>query len=236
MNVLIVDDERKSRTLLNDMLQTFCKEVKNIHLAKDTNHARLILNEQEIDLVFLDIQMPDENGIEFLSTYDLIPFNFIFTTAYEQYALDAFKFGAIDYLLKPYNPERLILALERIKSQIQLKEKKAPILDRISIPTIEGFSIITIDEIEYLKAEGNYTKIYFNDRSNLLVSKNLKRFENQLSAQKFLRIHRSIMVRLDAIVNYKRGKITTVAVHSGAILEVSKNVKQELLSLLNIVE
>lgn len=236
MNVLIVDDERKSRTLLNDMLQTFCKEVKNIHLAKDTNHARLILNEQEIDLVFLDIQMPDENGIEFLSTYDLIPFNFIFTTAYEQYALDAFKFGAIDYLLKPYNPERLILALERIKSQILLKEKKAPILDRISIPTIEGFSIITIDEIEYLKAEGNYTKIYFNDRSNLLVSKNLKRFENQLSAQKFLRIHRSIMVRLDAIVNYKRGKITTVAVHSGAILEVSKNVKQELLSLLNIVE
>ncbi len=235
MNVLIVDDERKSRELLQAMLRSFCKEITHISLAPETKTAKDILDSHNIDLVFLDIEMPNENGIEFLATYDILPFEVIITTAYEKYALDAFHQGACDYLLKPYNPERLVLAFNRILKNIEYRTKKEAHLDKISIPTMHGFSILKTDEIEYLKAEGNYTKVHLTNGTSILVSKNLKRFEDQLLQNHFIRIHRSSIVNINEITGYLKGKTAQITLSSGKHLEVSNSKREEVISILNII-
>jgi len=235
MKVLIVDDERKSRELLQAMLTSFCKEISQIYLAPDTQVAREILEKESIDLVFLDIEMPKQNGIEFLATFDIISFEVIITTAYEKYAIDAFHQGAGDYLLKPYNPERLVLAVDRVVKNIQSRTKQVNFVDKISIPTMHGFSIVKTDQIEYLKAEGNYTKLYLKDGTSLLVSKILKRFEDQLLHNHFIRIHRSSIVNIDSITGYLKGKTAQIILTSGAHLEVSNSKREKVIEILNII-
>ena len=237
MKALIVDDERKSRELLEGMLKTFCKDIKEIQLAESVSAARTVLESYKPDVVFLDIEMPNENGMALLANYDIIPFNVVITTAYEKYALEAFYFGACDYLLKPYNPERLIKSCER-KKQSQEITITNPInnsLRKITIPTLEGYVIVDIDDIEYCKAEANYTKVFFKSDKSILVSKNLRKFEDILTPYQFLRIHRSYLVNVKYIVAFVKGKAAQVKVSSGTMLEVSANKREELMTFLNII-
>jgi len=237
MKALILDDERKGRDLLQEMLNTFCPDFKITSSVDRVDLAIESIQHDPPNVVFLDVEMPEQNGIQFLSYFDVLPFEVIFVTGYKKYALTAFQFGACDYLLKPLNPERLLQAVKRLRKKISAKENlpDKPIYKKLSLPTLNGYNVVEIEQIEYCLSEGNYTSLYFKDGQSLLVSKNLKKFEDLLSRYKFMRIHRSSLINTKYINGYLKGKIPKVVLESGKVLEVSPQKKEALISILNIL-
>lgn len=237
MKVLILDDERKGRDLLNEMIKTFCPDFQITAILGSVDTAIESIELNPPDAVFLDVEMPDQNGIQLLSYFDVLPFEVIFVTGYEKYALAAFQFGACDYLLKPINPERLMEAAKRLRKKVNSK-KNTPLkraFKKLSLPTLTGYNVVEIDQIEYCLSEGNYTLLFFKDGQSLLISKNLKKFEDLLKRYKFMRIHRSSLINTEYISGYIKGKIPKVVLESGKALEVSPQKRDTLISILNVL-
>jgi len=238
MKALILDDESKGRDLLKEMLNTFCPDFQITSSVESVDSAIESIQHNPPNAVFLDVEMPGQNGLQLLSYFDVLPFEVIFVTGYKKYALTAFQFGACDYLLKPLNPERLIKAVKRLRKKIKSKENP-PVehhyYKKLSLPTLNGYNVVEIEQIEYCLSEGNYTSLYFKDGESLLVSKNLKKFEDLLKRYKFMRIHRSSLINTECISGYLKGKIPRVILESGKVLEVSPQKKEALISLLNIL-
>jgi len=237
MKVLILDDERKGRDLLQEMLHTFCPDFQITSSVNSVDLAIESIHHNPPNVVFLDVEMPGQNGIQLLSYFDALSFEVIFVTGYKKYALSAFRFGACDYLLKPINPERLLQAVKRLRKKIKSKENLPAKHNykKLSLPTLNGYNVVEIEQIEYCLSDGNYTSIYFKDGEFLLVSKNLKKFEDLLKKYKFMRIHRSSLINTECISGYLKGKIPKVVLESGKILEVSPQKKNALISTLNIL-
>ena len=187
ISALIVDDEENSRLTLNNMLMDYCKGVQVIGLAASVKEALILANRHKPQVVFLDIEMPVENGFKLLEYYDDVPFEVIFTTAYDQYAVKAFRFSAVDYLLKPIDLEELRSAVERVNKPNE-KGKKENFnalkyninnkLKKIALPTIDGYSFMDIDNIIYCIANNNYTMIYDLRGNKILVSKTLREYHD----------------------------------------------------------
>lgn len=211
LKAIIIDDEAKARRILNSFIDDYCKQVQVIGLAEDVMQGVKLIQKEQPDIVFLDIEMPGYNGFQLLEFFDEINFEIVFVTAYSEFALKAFQVSAIDYLLKPLQIAQLIKAVERVEKikanslsqqrlsvlQENLQAKK---IKKIVVPVSNGSLFIDVEDITHLKAEGSYVNIFLKDGNKILVSKNIKDYENQLTeAEGFFRTHRSYLVNLKYI-------------------------------------
>lgn len=236
---LIVDDENKSCKNLSILLEEFCPEVEVMDKASTAEEAVQKINRYEPDLVFLDIQLDTDTGFDVLKKVKEVEFDVIFTTAYSQYAIEAIRCSALDYILKPINIAHLQEAVARAyqrKDESSLENRLKSLWyhlntdhhkpsTTIALPSSEGLKFIHISNIVYLKAEGSYTKVFTENHQQVMVTKNLKEFESQLLPNNFFRIHHSYLVNLEKINKYVKGEGGQVEMNNGSMLDVSKRRK-----------
>ena len=209
---IIVDDEEMARTLLEGMLQLYCPEVEVVALCKDLPSGVKAIHKQKPDLVFLDIEMPGHSGLELLDFFDEneIDFSVIFVTAYNRYAIQAFKLSAIDYLLKPIETEDLKNAVdlfikqkERVNYAILKNNLQAHVSKKIGINGVSSIVFVDVDDILFFQADGSYSMVFLKDGKTIIASKSLKHFENILVENlHFFRCHKSYIVNLNYITEY----------------------------------
>ena len=244
INAIIVEDEEKSRNALKKLLSTFCPDINVKAEADSVDDALQIINNNAIDLIFLDIEMPEKNGFELIKSLDKGTYEVIFITAFNNYALDAIKISAIDYLLKPIDIEELIEAVNKAQKQIGIKnsnDRLTHLVDnlndkknqKIGIPTMQGFSFINIEEIIRCEADQRYTQIHTKDGKKCMSTRNLKEFEHLLEQHPFFRVHHSHLINLNFIDKYVKGEGSYVIMIDGANVAVSRRRKDKFLEQLN---
>jgi two-component system LytT family response regulator len=245
IKAIIVDDEQHCIDALQTMLQKKCPGVQVIGWAKSVKDAKEMIDELQPDLVFLDVEMPYQNGFELLKLFEKVHFDVIFTTAYEQYALKAIKFNALDYLLKPFSVKELQDALEKCKEKKLNRPKDQGISPmevflqnmktiqqthkKIALPTINGLVFMPVQNIVRCESTGNYTRIFFTDKKNLMVSRPLKEFEELLSDVDFFRVHNSHLINMQQMQSYIQGEGGFALMSDGTQVEVSRRRKAEFL-------
>lgn len=242
LKAIIIDDEKKGRDTLNYMINTFCEDkVKIVYLAENVAEGIDAIKLYTPDIVFLDIQMNGETGFDLLEKVEKINFSIIFTTAYDKYALNAIKFSAIDYLLKPIDIEELNNAIDKAQSKKEfdnklyenyVKNNKTTESEnmKIAISTTNGLEFITVKNIVYCKADKGYTYFHLKNNEKLISTKNLKHFEEILIEHDFLRIHNSNLINLKEINKYNKGEGGSVTMSNGDELDVSKRKKAAFLA------
>lgn len=240
IKAVIIDDEPSARQFLAALLEKFFPHVEVIAQADSIKTGIETLNKNKPDLVFLDIEMPHGHSFDILENVDNLDYEIVFITAHNQYALDAFKFSAIDYLLKPVKISDIKRALDRFEKRSDNSGEKEKIrvlldnlnqnLNRIVLPTSKGFEIASINEILRCEGDRNYTNFVFSDGRKILVSKTLKEFEDLLTNYGFFRIHQSYLVNLKYIKKFFKGKSPEIEMHDGEILPIARNRKEEFLN------
>lgn len=236
---IIVEDEKTSREILKNFIQKYCPNVNVLGEAENVDEALELIRKNDLDLVFLDVEMPYGNAFDLLDRVGNINFETVFVTAYDHYAIDALNQHAAYYLLKPISIDELIKAVDFV-TQIKIKEqqfdtkKLEPIIhnksEKISIPTQTGFEFIDTRDILYCQADDNYTQFYLKNDDKRLVSKTLGFFEKQLSDKGFFRIHKSYLINLSIIQSYHKGKGGTIVLSNGKSLPVASSKKASFLS------
>jgi len=248
ITAFIVDDEQHCINRLKELLQKyFAYEVEVVGFAADTKTAIEKINNLKPQLIFLDVQIDTVTGFDFLQEFKTIPFHIVFTTAYEQYAVKAFKFSAVDYLLKPIDVDDLNAAIKKIKQTI-IKDETATKFEvlfsnfknvqqqnkKITVPTISGLIFLDVQDIIRCQSDINYTTIYTTDKQKILVAKTLKEFEEILSGFNFFRVHNSHLINLSYIKKYNKGKGGTVQLLDNTEIEVSTRRKDEFLQRISL--
>jgi len=239
LKTIIVEDEQTSREILKNYLTKYCPSVEVVGEAENIDDALVLIRNNELDMVFLDVEMPYGSGFDLLEKLGNTNFEVVFVTAYNQYAIDALNKHASYYLLKPISIDELIKAVDYV-TEIKIKEnqlqnsvltpKSNPVDQKITIPTQDGFEVLQMRDIIYCKADDNYTELYLNNNQKKLVSKTLKYFEDSLKESGFARIHKSFLVNVAYIASYKKGKGGTLYLSNGKELSVSASKKATLLS------
>lgn len=238
LNTIIVDDEEFARSSLYFLLQENCENIHISGIAKSVAEARQLLSNNKIDLIFLDIAMPGENGFDLIPQAQLSKSHVIFTTAYDQYALRAIKANALDYLLKPIDIDELKLAVEKAGKYIALDKKEhnrneslqnlavhlseRNEIRKISLPNGQGYSLINIDDIIHIEADSNYSIFHLANKETITVSKVLKEYEEILPEQQFVRIHKSSIVNLNYLKEYNSKNGMEVILKNGEKIAVSR--------------
>ena len=248
IKAVLIDDESASLKTLQLLLNKYCPQVEVKAAFTDPKKALKDLLKQQPALIFLDIEMPGLNGFELLEKLKEYRGGVIFVTAHSTYALRAFKFSAVDYLLKPVSPEDLKRAVEKyaqtqkgkpdtemLKQLAQNIELLAqPLPRKLAISTSEGMEIITLNEVDYLKADRNYTLIRRSGKKDIMVSKPLKDFDETLSTGSFIRIHASYLINIDKVVRYVRADGGYAVMNDNTEITVSRSRKDEFLSRLKM--
>ena len=239
LKALIVDDEVNSRTILHNYLKKYCPNVHVLGEAANVDEALVLIRNTNVDLLFLDVEMPYGNAFDLLERVGAINFETIFVTAYSQYAMDALNAHASYYLMKPISIDELIKAVDYVTT-LKAKENalhneilvpKAPgVPGKITIPEQSGFEVLHTDDILYCKADDNYTEIYLNNQKKKIVSKTLKYFETALANANFARVHKSYLINVNAVVKYQKGKGGSVVLNNGKEIMVSPSRKADLLA------
>lgn len=246
INALIIDDETSSREALHNLLVSHKGTIQITGEANGVESGVKLIMNCKPDLVFLDIEMPDGTGFDLLKQLPDPEFEVIFITAYDGYALQAFKFSAIDYLLKPVAREDLARAIEVARQRRVWRQpvRKANInvlienyesghgkMRKLVLPDNDGFLIKPIDEIVFLQGERNYTRLFFSNKESFLSSYTLLHFEELLNGCGFFRVFKSHIVNLSHIVRYSKTYGGTVTMTGGAEIPVSPAKKEELKKL-----
>lgn len=242
MKAVIIDDEQDSRQILANYLAKYCSEVTVCGFGESVSTGLDAIQKHNPDIVFLDIEMPYGNGFDLLDKVGEHTFETVFVTAFGNYAIQALNQSAAYYLLKPIDIDELVKAVEKIKTErteknytqharVLMDNMKGGGQQKIMLPTLEGFEIVSIEKILYCEAADNFTKFYFDEGQPLLICRTLKYFEDVLQPHGFLRIHRSYMINPVFVVRYSKGKGGYVTMKNNQELEVSANKKQEFLSL-----
>ena len=238
MKAIIVDDEAHARSLLHNTIKEHCKGIEIVAEAENVKEAVKLINKNEVELVFLDIEMPNENGFALFEYFDKPNFVTIFCTAYSEFAVRAFEVSAVDYLLKPVSISKLKDAIEKaIKLQGQnqilqnvniLRENLGVTqLQKIAIPLSDGLAFIKIDEILYFEADGSYTNVV-TDKQKILVSKKIKEFHEMLTNDaRFFRVHRSYLVNIQQIKKYSKKDGATLVFENNKVIPVAREKKNE---------
>lgn len=247
MDAIIIDDELSGREVLKKLLEIHCPGVHILSTVNSAATALVAIKQEKPQLIFLDIQMPGSSGFDLLNQIEKIDFEIIFITAHDAYAIKAFKYSAVDYLLKPVKVSELIDAVERAAERIEASQgngnikfmlkkvnpdKKTFSNNKILLPALGEYNVIEIAEIAYCKSESNYTRFVFLNGKHLVVSKTLKEFETILAENNFFRIHRSYIINLNCVAKYVKGKGGEVIMKDGTVLEVSRERKEQFLQLL----
>jgi two-component system LytT family response regulator len=239
LNSIIVEDEETSREILRNYLKKYCPNVQILGEASNVEEALVLIRNNDLDLVFLDVEMPYGNAFDLLDKVGDIDFETVFVTAYNHYAVDALNAHASYYLMKPISIDELIKAVDYV-TEIRTKEdalrdqvlvpKTNSVNGKITIPQLDGFEVINTADILFCKADDNYTEIYLNTNKKKLVSKTLKYFEDGLNDSSFARVHKSYLVNVNEIVKYVKGKGGSVVLSNGKEISVSASRKSDLLS------
>jgi two-component system, LytTR family, response regulator len=217
LKAIVVDDEKPSREVICNYLRDYCEDIQVITTASSVKSAFKAIKKFQPGLVFLDIEMGDGKGFDLLSMFPEINFKIIFVTAYSEYAIKAFRVNAIDYLLKPVSIDELKVAVEKVKSYnnfktysehiaalIKIFSDSKPLQKAITIPHLKGFEVLKVDEIIMCKADGYCTEFYLIGKRKVLSTKNLKKYEEFLREDNFIRVHHSFMVNLNHVSGYSR--------------------------------
>lgn len=244
IKAIIVDDETNCCEILATLLELYCPQVNVIAVCDSGPTALTAIIELNPDIVFLDIEMPQMNGFELLEKLQSVNFKLIFTTSYDQYAIKAIRFSALDYLLKPIDREELQNAVKKAMQELdrpmpqqfevlmQKLQKTGNGNQKIALPTMEGLLLIAIDSIISCASERNYTILYLKEKQKLVISRPLKEMEELLEDHSFLRVHNSYLVNLKEISKYIRGEGGYLIMNDGSSVDVSRSKKEILLSKL----
>ncbi len=245
IKTLIIDDEKHCCESLSWQLKKYCPEIELAAICNNAEEGLSQINQQKPQLIFLDVEMPGGSGFEMLENLREIHFNIIFTTAYDQYALRAIKFGALDYLMKPVDKDELRIAVDRylkLGDQISLNQLGALLthtrknndfsFQKIAFPTLHSYELVPLSDIMVCESNSNYTNIRLNSGKNIVVSKTLKEIEELLNMPPFYRIHHSYLVNLQYAIRYIKGEGGNLILHNEISLPVSRNKKEELLNMI----
>lgn len=244
IRAIIIDDEPKSCEGLRTLLHDFCNDVEVVALCNTVDEGIEKINSLKPDLIFLDIQMKGETGFDLLNKLPKpYTFEIIFSTAHSDFALKAFRFSAIDYLLKPVDVEELKKAVEKVSQRnshnlaVRLQQlmdnmkPSAPQQFKLAIPASDGLTFIKISDIVYCMASDNYTYFFMSDGQKYLVSRTLKEYEDLLSEHNFFRVHNSYLININAVKKYIRGEGGQVVMNNDAVLDVAKRRKEAFIQL-----
>lgn len=242
INAILIDDEKHCLETLRMMLNRYCKDVNIIEECSSAKKGLEVIARHSPDLIFLDIEMPIMNGFELLQRLPEIPFAVIFTTSYDQYAIKAIKFSALDYLLKPIDPEELLSAVAKVSSRKQqpgaeqfnilLKQirQKGAGFEKIAIPTLEGFELIRADQIIRCEADDNYTHVFLKNKNKIVSSRMLKEMEELLQEFRYFeRVHNSHLVNMNEVSKYIRGDGGYLLMSDGSTVSISKSRRESLI-------
>ncbi len=242
ITAISIDDEALCNKALEVEIRKYCPDIHFLGSYTDPNLGMEAIREVKPDIVFLDIEMPWVNGFELIDKLHPISFEVIFVTAYNEYALKAFRSKALDYLLKPIEPPDLVEAVNRAMNKIkqsQRNEELETLINRyaashlpdiISLPTSDGLEFIHKKDIVYCEAEGNYTYIHTQDEKKRLIPKTLKEIETMIHDPGFIRIHQSYLANVAFLKSYSRLDGGHIELRNGKQLPVSRSRKEELLN------
>jgi len=242
IKAILIDDEVHCLDTLNMLMSDYCPEVEVIEQCVSAKKGLEVIEKFHPELVFLDIEMPLMNGFELLEQFKEISFSIIFTTSYDQYAIKAIRFSALDYLLKPIDPKELAAAVHRVEvrkmtpsaeqfrmliDQIQHKETG---FTKIAVPTSEGFELISVEQVIRCEADDNYTHLYLKNKNKITACRTLKEMEEQLQDFSFfIRVHHSWIVNLNEVTKYVRGEGGYLVTSDGSTVNVSRSRKDALM-------
>jgi len=236
MKTLIIDDEIAAIENLEILLGKYCKEVEIVGTARSAKEGYELINKEAPELVLLDIEMPHGSGFDLLKKFSNPSFTVIFTTAYNQYAIQAIKFSALDYLLKPIDIEELISAISKVEKKNAIDNERVNLLlenfdtksnKRLALPKDGGYSIVKVENIIRCEASDNYTTFHIEDKKPILVSKTLKEFEKLLPKDQFLRVHQSHLINLNKVEEYYKTDGAYVLMEDGSTVSISRRKKDE---------
>lgn len=246
LRALIVDDEADARDNLRLMLEEYCPEVEIVGQAASAAEARELITSLQPNALFLDIKMPGEDGFQLLASISELDLPVVFTTAYDEYALKAFKQNALDYLEKPIDVDdlkRAVGKLQRLAGELGtaqpsaiaalLKDPASPLSSRLAIPGREGLVLLKHEDILYLEANDSYTTIHMKDGKRSVSSKHIRVFENNLDPKSFFRVHKSYIINLAHLSSFNRTEGNMAVLDTGAMIPVSRRRLPDFLGLIN---
>jgi two-component system, LytTR family, response regulator len=243
IKAILIDDEKHCRETLAIQLEKYCPEVKLLAECSSAAQGLQAIADYQPDAVFLDVEMPLMNGFEMLQQLPDIPFEVIFTTGYDAYAIKAIRFSALDYLLKPIDKDELIKAVGKISQHrqhpmtqqldilLQKLNSKPMTLQKIALPTLDGFELVPLETIIQCESDSNYTCVFLKNGKKIVVSRTLKEIEELLEGHTFLRVHHSHLINLNEIVRYIRGEGGYVVMSDHTSVNVSRSRKETLLKI-----
>jgi len=237
---IIIDDEPKSISSIEYVLERNCSNIEVVSTARSADEGYIKIKDLDPDIVFLDVEMPYGDGFELLNRLVDHRFEIIFVTAYENFAIKAFKVDAVDYILKPFTEDDIIKAVK--KATVRVQEKKLihhsssatrkparPFSKRIAVPAFDGLAFLNVDEIIRCEASENYTYFYMKDAKKMLVCKTISDYEEMLAPFDFHRIHQSHLINLAFVQKYVKGRGGYVVMQDGVSVDVSARKKMEFL-------
>jgi two-component system LytT family response regulator len=245
IRAIIVEDEKMSRETLKRMLEKYCPQVDVVAEAEGYRMGIEMIKKFEPDVVFLDIQMPDGSGFRLLEEITDVKFEVIFTTAFDQFAIKAIKFSALDYLLKPIIPQELINAVEKVEHK-RMEFRKSTNIDiflenmkskedgaqKIVLSTSDKIHVIKIDDIVRCESDNYYTQFFFTDGKRLLISKTLKENEELLTQHNFIRPHKSHLINVKYIKSFLRQEGGYIIMTDGSKIPVSRRKREKIMDIL----
>lgn len=249
MKAIIIDDESKSRKLIQILIEENCFDIETVLEASDLESGVALIKKEQPHLVFLDIEMPKHSGLQILEFFvpSEINFQIIFITAYNEYALQAFKLAAVDYLLKPIDKTEFIQAVQKAKSIIEsdkvnqnLEDLKKAFqqlsLNKMALEIPKGVLFVSHDDILLFEADGMYTKVYLKDNQSQLICKPLKHFVDQLQQKPiFYKPHRSYLINLKYLKELSKNEGIYLIMENNKSIPLSKEKKEEFMNLINDV-
>ena len=244
IKAILVDDEPRGLSSLQKLLQFNCPVVEVIETCGNAADAKEKIELLKPQLVFLDIAMPEKNAFDLLSEISTIDFEIIFVTAHDNYMVQAFRFTAVDYLLKPIDDELLAEAVNRAQKRIEektgghqleiflhnMRQKGVYQKMKLCIPSLKGFQVINVEEIIYCEASSNYTNFHFTNRPVICASRPIHEYEELLADCNFVRVHKSFVVNLEHVKEYLRGEGGSVILSNNHEVEVSRRKKDFLMT------
>lgn len=242
IHTVIIDDEDSGRNTLSGMLKKYCPEIDVRNTADGVaTGVELILNSRP-DLVFLDIQMGDGTGFDLLQQVKSIPFKLVIVSAFDEFALQAFQYSAINYLMKPVNPVLLVETVSKVVALQADDSMRAKFhsmiadnhMEKVALPSQQGIRFVSAEEILRCESSGNYTVVHLHDGEQIAVTKNLKHFSRILVQKGFFRCHHSHLVNLNFVREYLRGEGGTLILQDSTEIEVSRRRKLDLLRALSL--
>jgi two-component system, LytTR family, response regulator len=244
LKAIMIDDEAHCLETLSILLKEYCPDVQVLERCRSAVNGLKVIEKLKPDLVFLDIEMPGMNGFEMLEQFTEITFAIIFTTSYDRYAIKAIRFSALDYLLKPIDPNELVSAVKKVQEQRHLPmaeqfqmllkqiQGKDHHFKKIAVPTAEGFELIPADQVTRCEADDNYTHLFLKNKNKIIACRTLKEMEEQLhDFSFFVRVHHSYIVNLNEVIKYVRGEGGYLVLSDGSTVNVSRSRKDALLKL-----